>query len=208
MSVSECMLHWFTQCIRHCLHLNQNKVSKRAVCRPYWYERGGGVNIVLFYFGKPFMNVRVKCAYVNYSYTRTPNYGRDLVYFIYRGKGRVWLSEKSIIWLTGFRTKTSSVEIRHLDPYTTRPKLCHNKTLRKSHTELRRPRHDVTILTTWSTCKLRIPLCSQWKPTDASRFYVRTNISCCGLYRYNLYRTPLSRFVQPWPYFHCLLFPM
>ena len=51
LCVSEWMLHWFTQYVRHCLHFNQNKVSKRAVCRPYWYERGGGVNIVLFISG-------------------------------------------------------------------------------------------------------------------------------------------------------------
>ena len=49
--VSECMLRWFTQCIRHCLHFNQNTVSKRAVCWPYWHERGSGVKIVLFMSG-------------------------------------------------------------------------------------------------------------------------------------------------------------
>ena len=53
------MLLWFTQYILHCLHFMYNTVSKRAVCRPYWCERGGGVNIVFVYFGKPFMNVCV-----------------------------------------------------------------------------------------------------------------------------------------------------
>ena len=51
LCVSEWILHWFTQYIRHCLHFNQNKVSKRAVCWPYRYERGGGVNIILFISG-------------------------------------------------------------------------------------------------------------------------------------------------------------
>ena len=41
------------------LHFTHNTVSKRAVCRPHWCERGGGVNIVYVYFGKPFMKVRV-----------------------------------------------------------------------------------------------------------------------------------------------------
>ena len=45
------MLHWFTQYILHCLHFTHNTVSKGAVCRPYWCERGGGVNIVLFISG-------------------------------------------------------------------------------------------------------------------------------------------------------------
>ena len=53
------MLHWFTQYILHCLHFTHNTVSKRAICRPYWCERGGGVNIVFVYFGKPFMKVSV-----------------------------------------------------------------------------------------------------------------------------------------------------
>ena len=35
----------------HCLHFTHNTVSKRAVCRPYWCERGGRVNIVLFISG-------------------------------------------------------------------------------------------------------------------------------------------------------------
>ena len=52
------MLHWFTQYVRHFLHFNQNTISKRAVYRPYWYELGGGVNIVFVYFEKPFMKVR------------------------------------------------------------------------------------------------------------------------------------------------------
>ena len=30
--VSEGMLHWFTQFIRHSSHFNQNRDSKRAVC--------------------------------------------------------------------------------------------------------------------------------------------------------------------------------
>ena len=34
-------------------------VSKRAVCWPYWYERGGGGEHCFVYFGKPFMNIRV-----------------------------------------------------------------------------------------------------------------------------------------------------
>ena len=42
----------------------QNTVSKRAVCRPYWCELGGGVNIVFVYFGKPFMKVRVPCDHI------------------------------------------------------------------------------------------------------------------------------------------------
>ena len=54
LCVSECLLHRFTQCIRHCSHFNQNTVSKRAVCWPYWYERGGGVNIVFFMSGSHF----------------------------------------------------------------------------------------------------------------------------------------------------------
>ena len=45
------MLHWFTQYIRHCFHFNENTVSKWAVYWPYRYERGGGVNIVLFISG-------------------------------------------------------------------------------------------------------------------------------------------------------------
>ena len=45
LSVSEGMLHWFTQYIRHSLHFNQNTISKRAVYWPYWYELGGGVKI-------------------------------------------------------------------------------------------------------------------------------------------------------------------
>ena len=58
-SVVDLQIIIFTQYIRYCLHFNQKTVSKRAVCRAYWYEQGDGVNIVLFYFGKPFMNVRI-----------------------------------------------------------------------------------------------------------------------------------------------------
>ena len=53
------MLHWFTQYILHCLHSTHNTVSKRAVCRPYWCERVGGVNIVLFFSGSHLW----KCVY-------------------------------------------------------------------------------------------------------------------------------------------------
>ena len=54
------MLHSFTQNMLHCFHFTHNTVSKLAVCsRHYWCERGGGVNIVFVYFGKPFMKVRV-----------------------------------------------------------------------------------------------------------------------------------------------------
>ena len=35
-------------------------VSKWAVCWPYWYERGGGSEHCFVYFGKPFMNMRVR----------------------------------------------------------------------------------------------------------------------------------------------------
>ena len=35
------MLHRVTQYILHCLHFTHNTVSKQAVCRPYWCERGG-----------------------------------------------------------------------------------------------------------------------------------------------------------------------
>ena len=45
------MLHCFTQYILHCLHFTHNTVSKRAVCRPYRCERGGGVNIILYISG-------------------------------------------------------------------------------------------------------------------------------------------------------------
>ena len=51
LCVSEGMLHWFTYYIHRCLHFKQNTVSKWAVCWPYWYDRGGGVNIVLFISG-------------------------------------------------------------------------------------------------------------------------------------------------------------
>ena len=59
LCVSEGMLHWFTQYIRHSLHFNQNTISKLAVYRPYWYEVGW--TLFLFISGSHLW----KCVYVH-----------------------------------------------------------------------------------------------------------------------------------------------
>ena len=70
--------------IRHCSHFNQNKVSKRDVRWPYWYERGGGVNIVLFISGSHLWT----CVYIYVTHGSWALQSHDL-----SGKGiKLWIT--------------------------------------------------------------------------------------------------------------------